>query len=640
MKILKLIGSLLLLLTTTSTLYSQSGPPAPSSGIWAIIDTNYNVGTSTQGYTTARLTLQNTTASKITGVQFRVFYDNAAFSSASVSLVGSTANLYLQSVDNNSNGYVTITLVYTGSSNTYSLANGETFELTFNHIAPASSFQALNAISNLTWSGIYPYSQVAAEQPGNDIALSLHNYGGNFLRPELYYHGTFTNVTGSGAKNLSLALEKKPKTSGSWTTHDTYLTDSLGKFSFTEIIDTTYWDVRLAVQGDSMGVGNVISVADAQQINQWVIGSSNPQSWDFYHADVNGDNGVSISDAWGVFGRISGRFSVWPNNVKDIKFFTVAERNAIIGTPATNFLSTYPGVTNFYHNILPAQPDSVTFYVLVPGDANGTGYHMARMTPIEVLITPQPGIEHQIYNVIDTRVEYDFPTSSIEVNVPRISVQEGNLVNVPVKVLTNGTELGSLQFGLKYNDTLLEFKGVETKSATSSWVSYLNTNDNQIDWGGFDVNNHAKPLRDGDEVVTLQFTAKQPQSTWETSPLWTTNKFAGNNQCKDLEITPTNGIIQVYKMTMGGNLMGEDEMTVSPNPTDDFTTITFKVKEYGHVKLVIKDLMGREYNVILDGSVPKGKYSYMVDLGQLSPGIYVAHLRNTKSSIYQKVVVE
>jgi hypothetical protein len=56
--------------------------------------------------------------------------------------------------------------------------------------------------------------------------------------------------------------------------------------------------------------------------------------------------------------------------------------------------------------------------------------------------------------------------------------------------------------------------------------------------------------------------------------------------------------------------------------------------------LAIKDLMGREYNVILDGSVPKGKYSYMVDLGQLSPGIYVAHLRNTNSSIYQKVVVE
>jgi hypothetical protein len=265
---------------------------------------------------------------------------------------------------------------------------------------------------------------------------------------------------------------------------------------------------------------------------------------------------------------------------------------------------------------------------------------MARVTPIEVLITPQPGVEHQIYNVIDSRVEYDFPTTTIEVNVPRLTVQEGNLVNVPVKVLTNGDKLGSLQFGLKYNDTLLEFKGVETKSATSSWVSYLNTNDNQIDWGGFDANNHSKPLVDGDEVVTLQFLAKKPQTEWTVSPLWTTNKFAGNNQCKDLEITPTNGIIQVYKMSMGGDLTGNDEIMVSPNPTDDVTAITFKVKEYGPVKLSIKDLMGREYQVVLDSSVPKGEYSYMVDLGNLSPGVYVAMLKRVDKNIATKIVVQ
>jgi hypothetical protein len=107
-----------------------------------------------------------------------------------------------------------------------------------------------------------------------------------------------------------------------------------------------------------------------------------------------------------------------------------------------------------------------------------------------------------------------------------------------------------------------------------------------------------------------------------------------------MEITPANGVIQVYKMTMGGNLLGDNEMTVSPNPTDDFTTITFKVNEYGPVKLTINDLLGKEYNVIVDGSIPKGKYSYMVDLGYLSPGVYVAHLRNTETSIFQKVVVE
>ena len=42
------------------------------------------------------------------------------------------------------------------------------------------------------------------------------------------------------------------------------------RFSFSEILDTTFWDVRLAVKGDTMGVGNVISTTDAQLINQWV----------------------------------------------------------------------------------------------------------------------------------------------------------------------------------------------------------------------------------------------------------------------------------------------------------------------------------------------------------------------------------
>ena len=100
------------------------------------------------------------------------------------------------------------------------------------------------------------------------------------------------------------------------------------------------------------------------------------------HADVNGDNNLTISDAWGTFGRISGRFSAWPNNVEDVKFFTVSQYATINGS-STNYTSSIAGVTNFTYDIIAGQPDSVTYYVLVPGDANGTGYNMARMTPIE-----------------------------------------------------------------------------------------------------------------------------------------------------------------------------------------------------------------------------------------------------------------
>lgn len=610
-------------------IFAQSGPPAPGNGIYALIDTTYQVGTSTIGKSVARLTLKNPTATLYTAVQFRVFYDVAAFQSLdTATLLGTPTNLDLQYVDDPTNGAVTITLVYTGASSSYSLADGETFELTFNHVG-AASFMALTSINDLTWTAPtgLSFPEYAAAQNGLDTTLNLYSYGGQWVRPELNFHGTFTNVTGTGAKNLTLALEKKPKTSGTWSTHDTYLTDNDGDFTFTEIIDTTYYDVRLAIKGDTLSVGNVITTADAELINQWVLGAQTPSAWDFYTADVNESDNITISDAYGVFGRIAGRFSEWPNSVEDVKFFTAAEYATITGTPTTNYTSTIPGVTNFYYDILPGDPDSVTFYVMVPGDANGTGYNMARVTPIEILIDPAPGVESQIYNVIDNQVEYDFPTNSIEVNIPRLSVESGNLVNIPVKILTNGEQLSALQFGLKYNPDLLSFSGVYATSAASKWLTYINVNNDQVDWGGFDKSNKQNLLNNGDEVITLQFVALVPQNDWDESPLWTTNKFAGNAASKDLEITPTNGVVQVFKMSPGnGDLLDSYTMILYPNPTASVVNIGFRVIEAGKASLRIYDLNGKLYMTVVENQFPEGSFQYQADLGTLSQGMYFATL--------------
>jgi hypothetical protein len=619
----KLLLPLLFLLVSVNIL-AQSGPPAPSSGIWAIIDTNYTVGPTSTGHTAAKLTLKNTTLTKYTGVQFRVFYDKVAFTNATVSLIGSTTNLDLQYVTNTANGYITITLVYTGASATYTLADNERFLIDFTHAAPAI-FNNITTISNLTWTGIQTFSQVAAEQNGTDITLGLHNYGGIFEFQTLKFHGTFLNVTGTPAKNLPLALEKRPSSGGSWIQVNTYYTDVTGKFNFTENIDTSYWDVRLAIQGDTMGVGNIISATDAQLINQWVLGTSAMSGFDYFTADVNGSNGITISDAYGVFGRVSGRFTSWPNSVKDIKFFTPAEYTAINGS-STNLTSTYAGVTNFYHDIIAGQPDSIVRYVMVPGDANGTGYHMARVTPIEVLIDPTPGVESQLYNVIDTRVEYDFPTSQIEVNVPRLTVQEGNVVDIPVKVFTNGVKLNSLQFGVKYDETLLQFKGIYSTSNANKWLTYVNPNDGQIDWGGYDVTDNLNPLESGSDVITMQFIALKPQLQWDNSPLYTTNKFAGNVNHRDLEIAPTNGIIQVVKISNNVILIDNNSMEIIPNPVTDKVTVIFNITEPTQATLTIKDLVGRTVMNILAGQVPEGQFQYNADLGKLAPGMYLATL--------------
>jgi hypothetical protein len=598
-------------------------PAAPSNGLWGIIASQYQVGTTAQGTTQAKITLQNTTLTKFAGVQFRVFYDNIAFTNATVTLIGSSTNLDLQYITNTANGYITVTLSYTGPSAAYTIPNGEKFLITFTH-APASTFNNLASISNLTWTGVQTFTPYAAKQDGMDTTLSVHNYGGVFTPVNFAYHGTFTNVTGTGAKTLTLALEKKPLGSNTWTQHSIYTTDNDGDFAISVPLDTTFWDVRLAVQGDTMGVGNVISSTDAQLINQWVLGNGTMTGFNYYTADVNDSYGTTISDVWGVFGRVSGRFTQWPNNTKDVKFFTSSQYTTINGS-ATNYTSTIAGVTNFTFDILPGQPDSVVYYVMVPGDANGTGYHMARVTPIEVLVGPAPGLENQIYNVIDTKVEYDFPTQSIEVNVPHISVQAGNLVELPVKVNTNGVELSSLQFGFKYDDTLLEFKGIISSAGAMKWISYVNANDSEVDWGGFDPTNNTNTLKDGDKVVTLQFLALQPQNLWEASPLYTTRKFAGNTLSKDLTLTPTNGILQVLKME-GGEILNGNNMEVYPNPYQDEVTITFKVKETTNATLSIYDIVGRKLLTILDTQIPNGVYNYTKDLGQLAPGIYVVKL--------------
>jgi hypothetical protein len=81
-----------------------------------------------------------------------------------------------------------------------------------------------------------------------------------------------------------------------------------------------------------------------------------------------GLTGGFVLDANGAYGR----FNNWVNNVKDIKFFTATEYNTL-STATTNLTATTPGVTNFTYDIVAGQPNSVTYYVLGMGDANGTG---------------------------------------------------------------------------------------------------------------------------------------------------------------------------------------------------------------------------------------------------------------------------
>ena len=613
--------------------FSQSIPPAPSSGHWLIVDTTYEVGTSSVGTTEADLYFRNNTSEKITGLQFRVFYDKVAFSGAkpTVSLLYNPSNQYMQYVADSTNGHITVTMVYTGSSTTFNYNDSAAVKVTFTH-APSSTWNTLSSIDSLKITGTQTFNNLASTNLGNDTTLTLYSYGGAFVQKTLNFKGRFLTTSGDGAETIWLSLDKKPKSGSTWTQVNSYSTDSTGRFDFTETLDTTYWDTRISVQGDTLNYGNILSTADAQKINQTVLGQYTPSGFDFYTMDVNGSSSISITDAYGVFSRIAGGLTAWPNSVPELLFFTDSEFSAIDGS-STDQSSTYPGVTNFTHYIN-GGVDSVTYYVSVKGDANSTGYNMARLTPIEI-VNPNNAPNY----IIDKTVEYKNVLEEIELRFPDLEVTPGNLVEVPVKVLSSGKKVGALQLNIKYDENLLEFRNIENSVKVMNWLSFFDPSNGKVAWGGADFSN-SNMLDNGEIAFMLQFVALEPKQDWTVSPLWVAEKYVGDVNSKDMNIRPTNGRVQVFKVSWNPGVLDGVDMLTYPNPTTDYTIIQFNVPQEGPVELCIFDLTGRKLiEVIKEDNMPAGQYRYDVDLSILAEGVYYSSLLSKDGVATSKVVI-
>jgi len=628
---MKKITLLLLMVIGAVGAFAQSATTSPGTGHWVVIDSGYKVETYTTGKTVAPLYFYNTsTSEKITGMQFRVFYDNTAFTAVVPSLKISSTDQYLQYTDNNTSGYLTVTVVYTGTNSTFNYSNGATFDLTFTH-NNATIWNSLDSIKSLKISGVSSFPNLASTNYGNDTTLTVYSYGGRFNQKMLRFAGKFINTTGTNSKNLWVSLEKKAP-GGSWTTVMSKSTNSNGVVVFYKNIDTTYWDVRMAVKGDTMTAGSVFSTADAQKINQVMLGTYTPKGFDYYSMDVNGaDGNITIADVYSVYGRLAGRFTAWPNSQKDILFFTVNEFKTIDGS-GTNYASSITGVTNFYYNI--DGKDSITYYVNVKGDANGTGFKMARLTPIKI-INPANANKY----IIDNTVQYDNVTETIEINMPKITVDQGNLVNIPVKVLTKGKQLGAVQLELKYDTALLNFKNVDLTEKMMNWTSYFNPSNGVVAFGSVDLKGN-QLLNDGEQVLTLQFIAKKPQDQWGTAAVWTGPKFVGGNDARDMNITPAMGIVEVRRIQNGTTVVkGLDKLIVFPNPTQGEVVVEFKVETDSEVSLNVSDLIGKRVLEILNQRMPAGDYKYIVKLDQLANGMYVMSLQTSTTSKSHKIFI-
>ena len=620
--------SLLTLVILSLPVFAQKTVPGPSTGTWVLIDTTYKLGSFKDGKTEMPLYFHNSTSSKITGVQFRIFFDTVAFDSPIVTSLNTTWSQHLSYF--RSGNYLTVGMAYTGNSSTFTIPNGELVKIEFSH---KSAFPTLTSVDSTRFAGAPVFNTVASLQTGIDTTLSKYSYNGKWIFPEFEFTGHFVNVNGIPVKKMTVALEKKIKTSTTWNQVEVDTTNSLGFVNFKQIIDTTYYDTRMVVRGDTMSGSSALAIADAHRINKFVTGELTPYGFDYYTSDVNNSKGITISDVYGVFGRLSSRFSVWPNSTPEVKFFTVSEYTTIKNDSLVNYTSSIPGTNNIYYQISPGV-DTVKYWVATPGDANGTGFKVARIIPVRI-VNPLNAPNW----VIDYKLYYEDPTiKEIEVRLPKLeNVQEGNLVNIPIKVLNMGESVGSLQYGVFYDSSLLSFSSILLSEKAASWLSYTNPASQVVEWGGYDPTSSKNLVQENTDLATLQFIAKKPKTEWGKSPLYVVNKSAGDQNSKDLNMIPTEGVVQIMRVVNNSPKDFQDILCY-PNPTTGITNLEFERKNVGYTEVIVMDGFGKEVKSILAEIMPLGKYRYSIDLNGLSEGYYFLIISGEKENQATKVV--
>ena len=75
-----------------------------------------------------------------------------------------------------------------------------------------------------------------------------------------------------------------------------------------------------------------------------------------------------------------------------------------------------------------------------------------------------------------------------------------------------------------------------------------------------------------------------------------------------------------------------------PNPFNSKVTLSFNIEKEQNIKLVVTDLLGREVKTVMGDVTPSGKYSYNVDLSNLSDGMYLAVLKKEEEVDVKKVL--
>jgi hypothetical protein len=437
-----------------------------------------------------------------------------------------------------------------------------------------------------------------------------------------------------GDEKVQFFHRKKVNTAANWDSVTTYLTDSAtGKVTLRTNVDTSISYVKIRINGDTAKAGDAVNVTDAYKINDVVLETDTLSKFQYFAADINKNNIYTISDVFLVFNRIAQSATLWNDllpGTKDVMFFRVGQKQSIFANPSINYTPTITPVWDMVDTL--NGEDSVSYWGVLLGDANGTG-----LTNIGMIVGKNTNDPSSTEYIRDTRVSYKNAKETVSFEIPRLTISNESEVTVPVTLVTNGVDVGSLQFGVVYDPNLLEFKNIDVSEKVKSWTSYILVKGDHVEWGGYETSNKQDVIRSNSEVFNLTFRVKN--SGWTESPIRVVTKAVGNAKAEDVNINEANSDGKIAYMKAPIEFDFDNVFVTYPVPfKDNLTVETMPLISGEQFSVEVINQLGQPIFDKTQESYSGGTQRVYIDMSSQAKGVYFVRYKNGNTVSVKQVV--
>jgi hypothetical protein len=214
-------------------------------------------------------------------------------------------------------------------------------------------------------------------------------------------------------------------------------------------------------------------------------------------------------------------------------------------------------------------------------------------------------------------------------------VSPSNTIDLPVTIQTNGNVLGSLEFALNYDQSILQFSEIILSEKAQTWLTYtMDAGNGKVRWGGYDRTHGQHSITNPTELFILKFTVLDPN--WTQTPVTIGRKTAGDVQGWDIAVISTDGYVN---MNRNAAPLDEDGIhgRAYPVPTDGIVTMEMSLPVSGDYEIIIFDMGGNLLNIRKERFV-KGPNTTYGDLTTYPSGNYLLNIRSKNFAKTFKVI--